>query len=330
MTHNQLSERKVLYLSRSDVEALNLPMSAVIEAVSTALRELALGQGEMPPKHWLAPDERRFFSAMTSFLRGSGVAACKWQSGSPDNEAQGLPYITGLLILNDLPTGLPVAVMDSTWLTAYRTGAASAVAARLLAVPDPQTVAILGCGVQGRMNLKALLSVFSRLRSVRAYDIVWEHLERYAREVEAEYGLVVTRCERPREAMAGAQIVITAGPITPRAERTIEPGWLERGALGIALDYDCYWRPAALAAVDGLFTDNVDQLMHLKQYGYFTSVSRLNGELGEVAAGLKGGRVHLDQTLIVANLGIAVEDAVAARLIYDAALAQDRGTWLPL
>jgi len=115
-------EHKLLYLTRADVEAVALSSSEVVEAVEQALHEKALGRAEMPPKHWLAPAQDRFFSAMSSVLPAVSAAACKWQSGSPRNQHYGLPFITGLLILNDLATGAPVAVMDSTWLTAQRTG----------------------------------------------------------------------------------------------------------------------------------------------------------------------------------------------------------------
>jgi hypothetical protein len=117
------SEPDLLYLSRADVETLALPLVEVIEAVELGLEEKALGRTIMPPKHWLAPDEHRFFSAMTSAVPAVAAAACKWPSGSDRNAPRGLPYITGLLLLNDLESGLPVAVMDSTWITAQRTAA---------------------------------------------------------------------------------------------------------------------------------------------------------------------------------------------------------------
>lgn len=319
-----------LYLSRSEIEALDLPMSEIIEAVSLAFREKALGRVEMPPKHWLEPTPRRFFSAMSCVAKAIGRAACKWQSGSSDNPERGLPYLTGLLILNDLETGLPIAVMDSTWLTAHRTAAASAVAARHLAVADPRILAILGCGVQGRTNLAALKSVFPQLERVQAFDIVPETLERYAREMEGRHRVRVHRARNAREAIDGADIVVTAGPIEPAAVRTIGPGWLKPGALGIALDYDCYWQAAALRAADGLFTDDVAQLHHLEEYGYFRGAPPVTAEVGEVVAGLKPGRTRPDQILIAVNMGVAVEDVLTADRLYQAALKQGRGIELPL
>src|SRR5260370_7890576 len=84
----------------------------------------------------------------------------KWVGGYRENSKRGLPYVTGLLILNDPETGVPIALMDCTWITAQRTGAATAVAARYLAGSESSSVGILGCGVQGRSNLEALKVLF--------------------------------------------------------------------------------------------------------------------------------------------------------------------------
>ena len=90
---------------------------------------------------------------MPAYIPALHSAGIKWVSGYPENFKRGLPYITGLLILNDVETGIPYAVMDCAWITAYRTGAASALAAKYLARPESKTAGILACGVQGRTNL---------------------------------------------------------------------------------------------------------------------------------------------------------------------------------
>jgi ornithine cyclodeaminase/alanine dehydrogenase-like protein (mu-crystallin family) len=322
-------ERKFLYLTRADVEAIDLPMGEIIDAVVLALCEKGHRRAELPPKSWIAPRADRFFSAMSSALPAVSAAACKWQSGSPDNARLGLPYITGLLILNDIATGVPLAVMDSTWLTAQRTAAATAVAIRHLAPSKADMMAVLGCGVQGRTNLAASRLVMPTIATVQAYDVDAAALGRYQKDMVAAHGVRVVPCRTPRDAVDGADIVVTCGPITANAARVIGPGWLKVGGLAVALDYDCYWTAAGLNAVDRVFTDDIGQLRHLGEYGYFTHLGREVGDLGDVVAGTHPGRQSPDHAIVSINMGIALEDVATARRIYDVAMAHGTGQWLP-
>ena len=151
-----MSAPDLLYLSRADVESVALDMASIIGALETAFREKGQGRIEMPPETGINTQPDAFVHAMPAYIPSLRSAGIKWVSGYPGNQERGLPYISGLLVLNDDQTGLPYAVMDCTWITAYRTGAASAVTARYLAREDSEVVGILACGVQGRANLLAM------------------------------------------------------------------------------------------------------------------------------------------------------------------------------
>ncbi len=148
-------------------------------------------------------------------------------------------------------------------------------------------------------------------------------------EVSQRYGVEVHPCANPREALRGAQIVVTAGPIEPTASRSVDADWLEPGMLGVALDYDCYWRPAALKAAHKFFTDDVPQMEHLREHGHFRDIPRMSGEIGEVVAGKRKGRERPQEIIVAMNIGISVEDVTVARRVYNLAVARDRGTSLP-
>ena len=124
---------QILYLSRKDVESIGLKMSDIIESLDRMFREKGEGKTEMPPKPGIHTRKDAFIHAMPAYIPSLGSAGIKWVSGYPQNQARGLPYISGLIVLNDPETGLPVCVMDCTWVTAQRTGAATAVAAKYLA-----------------------------------------------------------------------------------------------------------------------------------------------------------------------------------------------------
>jgi ornithine cyclodeaminase/alanine dehydrogenase len=318
-----------LYLDRASVERVALPMERIIEVVESALIEKAHGRVQMPAKHWMEPRPTRWFGGMSSLIPSLGYAAMKWQSGSSENPAHGLPYLTGMLFLNDLETGLVTSVMDSTWITQQRTAAESAVAVKYLARSDATRFAILGCGVQARSHLEAFMQVMPNLSEVIGYDIDPAAADRYAGFV-AEHGLNATVVHAPREAVEAGDVVVSAGPIEVDQPRTIEPGWLRAGALGITLDYDCYWRPEAFEAADLLLTDDVAQIEHIKDSGYFVGAPDPDGELGEVAAGLHRGRKDDSDIIITMNMGVAVEDVAVAKEIYEHARKNGIGTELPL
>lgn len=319
----------LLYLSRAAVEELGISIEEVIEVVEKAFREKADGT-EVPPKLGIHPEKDAFIHAMPAYLPKMKSAGIKWVSGFPDNTKRGLPYISGLLILNDLATGFPTCVMDCTWVTAKRTGAATAVAAKHLARDDAQILGILGCGVQGRSNLEALRVTCKSLKEVRAYDINKENLNRYVREMTARHGLKVIAISSPRRAVEQSDIVVTSGPILKHPQPVIEASWFKEGGFACPLDFDSYWKPEAMLSVDKFCTDDRDQLAYYGGQGYFASIPNVYAELSEIVSGRKAGRENPEERITSMHLGSALADMAAAKLVYDRAKKTGKGTQLPL
>lgn len=325
----------LVYVSRADVEAAGVTMPQIIERLEAAFLEKGHGRTEMPPKPGIHPGPAgsdNFIHAMPAYIGALGAAGVKWVSGFPGNATRGLPYVTGLLILNDPETGLPRAIMDATWITAMRTGAATAVAAKRLARPDAAVLGIIGCGVQGRTNLAALHAVLPRLAEVRVFDIHPERVRAYVDEQSPLYPrLRIAGAAGPRDAIAGADVIVTAGPIRRRPEPPLEAAWFAEGALGVPLDYDSYWTPQALAAAERIYTDDTAQFEHARAEGvYFQRVPALYADLGEVVAGTKDGRRTPRERLVCMTMGIALDDMATAPLVLERALARGLGTRLPL
>ncbi|MBN2033849.1 MAG: ornithine cyclodeaminase family protein [Deltaproteobacteria bacterium] len=325
-----MATEKILYLSQADVTAVNLPMSEIIHALETAFREKGAGRTEMPPKPGIHPGGGdNFIHAMPAYIPSLKSAGIKWVAGFTENFKRGLPYITGLLILNDVETGFPLAVMDCVWITAMRTGAATALSARYLARPESSTVGILGCGPQGRTNLEALNVLFS-VKKVMAYDIDPDISRRYASEMSKRFDLDVFSVLTPGEAVKGCDIVVSAGPILRKPHRTIRKGWLDEGAFASLVDFDTYWHPDAMKETGKFCTDDIAQLLHYKKIGYFQDIPPLHADLGEMVSGKKGGRENAREKTMTANLGLAIEDMAVAPRIYERALDMGVGTRLPL
>jgi len=304
-------------------------MAEIIAALEGMFAEKGAGRVEMPPKPGIHTRPDAFIHAMPAYIPQLEAAGLKWVAGYPGNQAKGLPYITGLLILNDPETGVPLAVMDCTWITAQRTGAATAVAAKRLARPDSATVGIVACGVQGRSNLEALRCAFPLAR-VKAYDLSFDIARRYAREMEARLGIAVEPVREPADAVRGLDLVVTSGPILKRPTPPIEPGWLAAGAFASLVDFDSSWQGAALREADKLATDDLAQMRYYRDEGYFHDTPEPYADLGELVAGTKPGRETAAERTMAINLGLALEDMATATRIYREALAQGLGTRLPL
>ena len=326
----EMKNNDFLYLSRDDVVAVGLSMSEIIDTLTAAFKEKGEGRTEMPPKPGIHPGGGdNFIHAMPAYIPALKSAGVKWVSGFPENVKRGLPYITGLLILNDSETGLPIAVMDCVWITAMRTGAATALSARHLARSESAVVGVLGCGVQGRTNVEALNVLFP-LKRVMAYDIEPEVQRHYRDEIETRFGLEVVTAQTPRDSVTGCDIIVTAGPILKKPHATIQAGWMDEGAFASLVDFDSYWHSGAMREAAKFCTDDTEQLLHYKEIGYFQDIPAVHADLGELVTGKKPGRETPVERTMTANLGLALDDMAVAPLIYQRAREKGIGNQLPL
>jgi ornithine cyclodeaminase/alanine dehydrogenase len=325
-----MNKEQLLYLSQAEVVSVGVSMAEIIELLETAFLEKGKGKVEMPPKPGIHPGGGdNFIHAMPAYIPALNSAGIKWVSGFPENFKRNLPYITGLLILNDDETGLPLAVMDCVWITAMRTAAATAVAAQRLARPESSVLGVLGCGVQGRTNTEALNVLFP-LKRVMAYDVDPKAARSYADEISSRFDLDVTVVDTPKDAVSGCDMVVTAGPILKTPHATIQAGWMDEGAFASLVDFDSYWHPAAMKETSKFCTDDVPQLLHYKEVGYFQDIPPIHADLGELVLGEKPGRENPSERNMTCNLGLAMDDMAVAPTIYKQALEKGIGTWLPL
>jgi len=188
---------------------------------------------------------------------------------------------------------------------------------------------VLGCGVQGRTNTEALNVLFP-LKRVMAYDVNPQAQQNFANEISACFDLEVVPVNTPKEAVAGCDMVVTAGPILKTPHSTIQQGWLEEGAFASLVDFDSYWHPEALKQVDKFCTDDIPQLEHYRQVGYFQDIPPIYADLGELVCGEKPGRENTTERTITCNLGLAMDDMAVAPTIYQRAMEKGIGTLLPL
>lgn len=132
-----------------------------------------------------------FIFAMPCWIQKQNLCGLKWISGYPENTQLGYQYMTGLLILNCVETGIPLSIMDCRWITAMRTGAVSGIAAKYLAHPDSEILGILGCGVQGRTNLEAILFTCPNIKRVFVFDIIQENAQQFVKEMGQKFDIEI-------------------------------------------------------------------------------------------------------------------------------------------
>ncbi|MEG1798752.1 MAG: ornithine cyclodeaminase family protein, partial [Synergistaceae bacterium] len=230
----------VLWLSQEEVESLNIQMSDVIAAVEEGWRLKGEGKVEMPAKIGIHPRKNCYIHAMPCWV-GGDIDTCgeKWVSGFPMNLEKKMPYNIGLFVLTDSDDGHMKAVMDATWITTWRTGAASAVISKYLADPQSSKLAIIGCGTQGRINVRAIKTQFPGLKTVGAYDPIPAQMERLKAEANELFpDLDVELAPTIEAACKDADIVITCCPVLENPVRFVKAAYLKKDVLCIAVDHD--------------------------------------------------------------------------------------------
>jgi ornithine cyclodeaminase len=280
-------------------------------------------------------DIRRRVIAMPSCIESERkFAGVKWISSAPENpRLLGIPRATALIILNDYESGMPLCVMDGTIVSAMRTGAISGVAAKYLAKKDSQTVGLIGTGVQGRTQLKALKIVLTHLKRIEVYDLDSEKAEGFAREMEPALSVSVQVVESPQAVFQKGEVVVTA---TVSDHSYIKRTWPEDGCLYIeisGLDSEI----DVVKAFQKVVVDDWEQVKDNQHnlvgrcYGAGLFIDKdLYASLPEIVIGRKPGREKDKEKIFFNPLGMSICDLFEAYRVYQSAKEKGIGKILSL
>jgi alanine dehydrogenase len=303
---------KTRILTQSEVQRL-IPIDQAVAAVELAFAAHGRGETQMPPKVYL--DLPRFdgdFRAMPAYF--DGAAGIKWVNAHPHNmERHQMPAIMATYVLSDPSSGAPLAIMDATFLTAARTGAAAAVATRHLARRGARTVGFVGCGVQAH-TMYAALGVVLESFEVLAYDRNEENARRFVADIGK--GRVGTLPE-----VAGCDVLCTA---TPSRVPVVLRDWIRPGAHINAMGADAQGKQeleAAILLAARVVVDDWEQAGHSGEVNVPLAQGVLEpddiyGTLGTICAGLKEGRMTDDEITVFDSTGLAVQDVALARVAF--------------
>ncbi|HEV8190862.1 MAG TPA: ornithine cyclodeaminase family protein [Ktedonobacterales bacterium] len=314
---------QVLLLSASEVEQLLAP-EALMEALAEEFKGLSVGAVSAPKRNEVTVANAGVLMAMPAF-RPSREVTVKLVSVFHGNEAHGLPGHHALICLFDAQTGVPICVMDGTYITAQRTAGAAALATQLLARQDAHVLAIVGAGVQGEAHLKMVPRV-RQFREIRIASQRFVTAERLA--ASDERARAVTTVE---EAVRGADVVCLC---TSASEPVIRREWLMPGAHVTSVGYQ---------PPDGELDPSVAEQDHLfvetrlafdappAGCGELTGLDpNLGAELGELLLGVRPGRQSDVEITVYKSMGHACEDMAAASLVYQRARQAGVGTTVAL
>ena len=305
-------------LSDADVQRLLPDPSRCVELASEALRALADGRAEVPPKPAVHLSDGSFANAMPAAWPERNLLGCKWISIFPSNAGRSLPTASGLMVVNDATTGLPRCVMPAESLTAARTAAVSGACIAALA-PDDGRVAITGAGVQARSHLQVLAALGRTEAVVFARRAEAGHeLQAWAARHSPETSVRVVGSAR--EAVEGAGVVVTALPIGLTGVE-LDAAWVREDALLLPLDYASSVGHL-LASASTLVADHLAQFAAVRQARGLPAA--YPDPVGATGA-LLGGGTRPAGRITCQNLGNGLSDLVVAAAVAGAAEAEDVG-----
>lgn len=329
-------ETLVLILSGRDIESV-LTMKETIAVVEEAFKELAVGAAAMPTRAGLLVSDRNgWMGAMPAYLPGLMSLATKIVTSYENNPTKhGLPTVAATIVLNDPETGRPMAIMEGTRITAMRTGAASGVATKYLARQDACIVGIFGAGVQARTQLEAINEV-RHVQSAMVYDVVPGKGRTFAQEMSHKLGINVGSEDSIERIVRESDVIVTASTSkTPIFDGNLVMKGTHINAVG-SFRSDARELDDSTVSRSKLVVDSLEAA--LEEAGDITiplksgTIQRdhIYAELGQVVAGLKPGREDEDEITVFKSVGLGIQDAATARLVYGKAMEADVGTQVEL
>lgn len=326
---------ELLFLSGKDVESL-MSFELAYKADEEAYKAFSSNQAIQPPITNFRVDKNNGeFNIKTAYSGIGDMMGSKIIGGFPDNAKLGLPAIMGIVALYDGKTGAPVAILDGSGVTYYRTASAGAYAAKLLAKPDSDKLAIIGTGTLSRMMTKAMLTFFP-IKKCTVKGIVLSDAEKMCNEMKALYPEIeFIPCEGAKEAVEDADIICTT---TISREPIVMKEWVKPGAHINAFGADAKGKQELdpeLIATSKVVVDVLDECIALGECQHAINAGMIKAcdiyaEIGEIALGRREGRTSADEITVFDSTGIGLQDICTCAEIYKAAKEQGVGTVLDL
>ena len=325
---------KTLILDGKTIKGL-VGIREAIKAVEEVFKYFGEGKAQMPAKLYIHLDKYRGdFRAMPAYVEGIGACAIKWVNVHPGNKKKGLPTVIAVIILSDPANGFPLCVMDATYATALRTGAAGGVAAKYLARKDSRRVALVGCGVQAKTQLLALNELFG-LKEASIWNVKHEQAIKFIKEMRRLTVLKMSVSDSVRDCVKDSDIIVTT---TPSRRPLVKLEWLKEGVHINAIGADAKGKqeldPGILKKAR-IVVDAWEQASHSGEINVPLEKGELSKEdiyadIGEIVTGNKKGRGSKKEITVFDSTGLAIQDLAIANVVYKKARRLKRGKYVTL
>lgn len=323
--------KEIIYLNKEEVIGIGLDMDDILRLTKEALIAHGNKETEMPAKIGVHPYKEVFYHAMPAYVPSKNAVGNKWVESYPFNPKRfDLPQTSGLLIINDVSTGYPVAVMDAIWITAQRTPAVTTLSALALH-SDAKTFGMFGAGVQGTEHVKYMSHALQNLEEIYIYDTNEAAMDKLIHEVQPTISPKIIKSSSVEAVVKSCELLSSATLIVQEPMKVVKHEWISKGQTILPCDLNTFWDPAITHTADKYFVDSIDEHELFEEMGYFPDgLPKIAGETGEILNGSIEGRSNKDEIIVCSNIGMAVCDVVVGKEIFNQALVKDVGTKLKL
>lgn len=319
------SNNSMLYLSRQNLESLDIKTEEMVTQLEILLKAQAAGSVQAAPKTALATADGRYLMATLSTCDDPPLMAVKGVIVNQENAKQGLEAINGSIMLLNSRTGVPVAYLDGNWITAVRTAAASALAARYLANAESSVMAFIGTGVQSRAHLKLFITLYP-IKEIRALGRGTKSRDLLC-DTASKMGLKAVPCDDANSAVDDADIIVSSIPITSRIDPFIDAGWLKQGVFVSSTDLALPWIDESMKAFDRIIIDDLTQEAAMPDP--MVEIELVGGDITGLVSGTVSGRQTPTERTAFVFRAVALGDLALASLAYQKAVSKGVGFEIP-
>jgi ornithine cyclodeaminase/alanine dehydrogenase len=297
----------------------------------------------MHPKigvHPTGTDPANFIHAMPAYLHQMGACGLKWVGGFVGNYKLDLPNVTGVQIYNDTRSGIPLAIMDCSYLTGLRTAAVSAIIAKKCITAHSEVFALVGCGFQGGMHLKFMTAYMPDIKVVRLRDVREDSMDSLKKQAAEYFKGKIILCRDNDSCIQNADLIVTC---TNGDEHVIKKACFKEGAFGVGIEGGCAYTSEALQQADKFIVDDIPLAKYFDEIGkdrtledgtpdpeFPGGMPDIYSTIGDIVSGKKAGRTSNEERIVAIPIGMAICDIALAKLIYDTAVERGVGQSLRL